>query len=265
MAANLATSLKSENLPKIVEMLSSKDSGVRYWGAIGLLTQGEIGTKAGHAELLKALDDESLIVQVTAAEALGRYGPETDLEKVLAVLTKHCGPDSDPYLAIAAWNALDYLDDRAKSVSDQLRAISPKPNNPPNRAGDYSTALKNKTMADLRRRRSGRSKEKKPKGTTSNEPPPPRLAPEGAALDRLLTQIDQTELPDGYDVRNHQLYVDRRMEALKPEQRGRIGRLWKEKRRLQPKMQNAGITFVRILEYVATDEQPKKPHEGRNR
>ena len=54
-------------------------------------------------------------------------------------------------LAIAAWNALDYLDDRAKSVSDQLRAISPRPNNPPNRAGDYSIPLKNKTMADLRR------------------------------------------------------------------------------------------------------------------
>jgi hypothetical protein len=74
------------------------------------------------------------------------------LEKALAVLTKHCGPDSDPYLAIAAWNALDYLDDRAKSVSDQLRAISPKQNSPPKNAGGYSITLKNKIMADLRRR-----------------------------------------------------------------------------------------------------------------
>ena len=50
------------------------------------------------------------------------------------------------------------------------------------------------------------------------------------------------------------------MEAIKPEQRGRIGRLWKEKRRLQPKMKNAGMSFVRILEYVARGE--KLPDES---
>ena len=74
-------------------------------------------------------------------------------------------------------------------------------------------------------------------------------------LTDLLTRIDQGELPEGYDASNHQPWVDRRMESLKPEQRGRIGRLWKEKRRLQPKMKNAGMSFVRILEYVARGER----------
>ena len=62
----------------------------------------------------------------------------------------------------------------------------------------------------------------------------------------LLTKIDQTELPVGYDSANHQPWVDRRMEALNPKQRGRIGRLWKAKRRLQPKMKNAGMSFVPV-------------------
>ncbi|MCR9200110.1 MAG: sulfatase-like hydrolase/transferase [Planctomycetaceae bacterium] len=89
--------------------------------------------------------------------------------------------------------------------------------------------------------------------------PTPSVAAGVDSTDReladLLTRIDQTELPAGYDVNNHQRWVDRRMEALQPEQRGRIGRLWREKRRLQPKMKNAGMSFVRILEYVARGEE----------
>jgi len=85
--------------------------------------------------------------------------------------------------------------------------------------------------------------------------PAPRSSAEDTALARLLTRIDQTELPEGYDVRKHQAYVDKQMEALKSEQRGRIGKLWKAKRRLQPKMQNVGMSFVRILEYVAGGEK----------
>ena len=95
----------------------------------------------------------------------------------------------------------------------------------------------------------------KAKETTPSNPSSPGLSSGDKKLADLLTRIDQTELPEGYDVSNHQPWVDRRMEALKPEQRGRIGRLWKEKRRLQPKMKNAGMSFVRILGYVADGEK----------
>lgn len=91
--------------------------------------------------------------------------------------------------------------------------------------------------------------------TASKKSPAPRPSAEDAELARLLTRIDQTELPEGYDVQQHQPYVDRRMESLRPEQRQRIGTLWKAKRRLQPKMQNVGMSFVRILEYVASGEK----------
>ena len=91
--------------------------------------------------------------------------------------------------------------------------------------------------------------------STATRPSSSELSPEDKELSKLLTRIDQTELPVGYDVGNHQPWVDRRMESLRPEQRGRIGQLWKEKRRLQPKMENAGMSFVRILEYVARGEK----------
>ena len=94
-----------------------------------------------------------------------------------------------------------------------------------------------------------------PGETTPSHPSSPGLSAEDRELSDLLTRIDQTELPKEYDVSSHQPWVDRRMESLKPEQRGRIGRLWKEKRRLQPKMENAGMSFVRILEYVARGEK----------
>tara|TARA_R110002096_G_scaffold147671_22_gene307830 strand:- start:31763 stop:33646 length:1884 start_codon:yes stop_codon:yes gene_type:complete len=148
-AANLATSLKKKDLPEIANLLDHEDSGVRYWGAIGLLTQEADGVNAGHDKLVSALSDPSLIVQVTAAEALGRYGSEEDLADALPILVKHAQPEADAYLAIAAWNAIDYLDDRASSVVDQLAATSPKPVKVPNRAGNYSTALKTKALADL--------------------------------------------------------------------------------------------------------------------
>jgi len=83
----------------------------------------------------------------------------------------------------------------------------------------------------------------------------PKPAPDDAELEKLLTRIDKAALPAGYDPSKHQAYVDGRMKSLKSQQRGRIGRFWKEKRRLHPNMQNAGMSFVRILEYVATGEK----------
>ena len=86
--------------------------------------------------------------------------------------------------------------------------------------------------------------------------------PLGSPLARLLGRIDRNDLPEGYKPAKHQQYVDRRMEGLSPEQKGRIGQLWKAKERLDPDMPNRGASFVRILEYVADGETP--PGENGN-
>ena len=69
----------------------------------------------------------------------------------------------------------------------------------------------------------------------------------------LLSRIDKNPLPKGYQGSSHQQYVDRVMAGLKPEQRARVGQLWKEKRRLDPNMPNPGASFVKILNHVAGD------------
>lgn len=95
---------------------------------------------------------------------------------------------------------------------------------------------------------------------SSRTRPDTKPAPDDDTLNKLLSAIDQHALPKGYDASKHQAYVDARMKTLSPQQRARIGGLWKEKRRLQPKMKNAGMSFVRILEYVAAGENKTRIH-----
>ena len=74
-------------------------------------------------------------------------------------------------------------------------------------------------------------------------------------LAKLLARIDAQALPAGYDPKNHQEYVDRRMAGLSQAQHARIGQLWKEKRRIDPDMPNRGKSFVRIMECVAENKK----------
>jgi arylsulfatase A len=85
----------------------------------------------------------------------------------------------------------------------------------------------------------------------------PNASAKDADLDKLLKQIEATDLPDGYHGTRHQAFVDEGMSELTSQQRARIGRLWKEKRRLHPKMKNVGGSFVKIMEYVAANKNTK--------
>jgi arylsulfatase A len=87
---------------------------------------------------------------------------------------------------------------------------------------------------------------------------PPKSGPDQPAAGasdtdtaKLLARIDKNNLPEGYQGSRHQAYVDKVMAGLKPQQRQRVGNLWKEKRRLDPDMPNPGASFVRILTHVA--------------
>jgi uncharacterized sulfatase len=149
-AANLATSLQAADLPKIVNLLSDKDSGVRYWGAVGLLAQGKAGVAAGRAELVAALNDQSQSVQIVATEALGRNGNEQEATQARERLLHWANPSRDAYLSLAAWNALDYLDERARPILPQLRELLPEPTYMPVRYGGYGERVKQKTLADMK-------------------------------------------------------------------------------------------------------------------
>lgn len=150
-AAQLATSMKEDKLSDVIKLLEHDDPAVRYWGTIGILCYKEKGYQKAVAKLRAALKDPSPIVQINAAEALGRYGSQEDVNAALQILLKHAAPESDVFLAIWAWNALDYLDEKALPVFDRIKSLSPNPLHAAPRVSKYSVRLKEKVVADLKK------------------------------------------------------------------------------------------------------------------
>ena len=149
-AADLATSLKAEDLPEIVKLLENEESAVRYWGATGLLCHGEAGLKAGHEALVDALEDDCSSVAIVAAEALGRYGSADDLAKALDVIMAHSNVETgNVFEAILATNALDYLDEKAAPRLDEIKALPTKPKGPAPRVDGYVKNILPKIIGDI--------------------------------------------------------------------------------------------------------------------
>jgi arylsulfatase A-like enzyme len=149
-AAQLATSMNAEDLPAIVKLLDHAEPAVRYWGATGLLCHEKAGVEAGHAALTKALGDDCGSVAIMAAETLGRFGSEADLPKALDVLIARANQGTgDVFEAIAACNALDYLDEKAKPRVAEIQALPMKPGQKAERADGYVARLLPDLLAEL--------------------------------------------------------------------------------------------------------------------
>lgn len=149
-AAQLASAGRPEDRAGLVKLLGEGDSGLRYWGAMGLRIQGREGVAAAREELVRALGDVNPSVQIAAAEALGLHGEPGEVAAALDVLLRWVDPARDAFAALAAWNALDAMDERARPVAEKLAAIDPQPvNQPVERIGGYAARLKEKTLADL--------------------------------------------------------------------------------------------------------------------
>ena len=149
-AARLATSQNSDDAPKIAALLDSPDSVIRYWAATGLLTFGQPGFAAGREKLVKALHDDSPMVRIVAAEIVGRHGTDKGLKNAaLATLMELAQPTENTFISMAAWNALDYLDENAQPAANALRKISPDPVDPPRRYGNGVKQLKTATLSGL--------------------------------------------------------------------------------------------------------------------
>ncbi len=149
-AADLATRRAPGDIEAITALLGDKDSGVRYWGAQGLLIHKEAGVKAGRKALRAALLDSSPSVAVIAAEALGRYGKEKDLKPALDTLVKYGNiNESNVFDAILATNAIDYLDEKAASHLDAIKALPTKMDNPTTRTDKYVQSIMPKVVSDI--------------------------------------------------------------------------------------------------------------------
>jgi uncharacterized sulfatase len=134
-AAQLASGMDPGAAPRLAKMLTDRDSGVRYWGAMGLLMRGE-KTVAGHAEALtKALSDSSPAVRIAAGEALGRFGVDGALKAAMDALVPLCHPvQSGAYAAVEALNAVEAIGERARPWIAQILAMPDEDPNAPQRA-----------------------------------------------------------------------------------------------------------------------------------
>ena len=149
--AELSTSGKTGVAGALRAGLDDSDEAVRYWAALGALIRGQAGVKALAQPLRVALSDEDASVRVAAAEALGRYGNEQDAERALGVLAGYADAEKHGiFIAMAALNALDYMEERARPV---LARVSALPKADPEANGRFRAYLPNligKIRADLK-------------------------------------------------------------------------------------------------------------------
>lgn len=127
-AADLASQVRPDAAAALAQACGDSDSAVRYWGVTGLLMLGESGLQAGHDPLTAALADESPYVRIAAAEALGRFGSESDQKASLATLAELGDAGrNNVFVAMAALNAVEALGDRAAGIRSTLSASPPGP------------------------------------------------------------------------------------------------------------------------------------------
>ena len=142
-AAGVASGLKPNVTDELTKAMQDADSGVRYWGVMGILMRGAGEVAKSHAALVKALNDVSPSVRVAAAEALGRYGSEDDVQKALAVLIVLADPVANhSYVAMHALNAIDAMGKKASPLKDRLQALPRSdPNSPERVRTEYTTRM----------------------------------------------------------------------------------------------------------------------------
>ena len=115
--------------------------------------RGAPAVRLTHDELFVLLYDESPNVRIVAAEALGRYGSDADVQAALDVLLMSADLSRRPlFEVVAALNAIDYMDERAAGVRDRLVALPLEDPRAPAPFANYVPRLLEKILADLDRR-----------------------------------------------------------------------------------------------------------------
>ena len=150
-AAGLASSGQADAAPGLTKAMADPDSAVRYWAAMGILIRGADEVQKSAAALRKALDDRAPSVRIAAAEALGRYGTEADLERVVPLLIALANaPEHGSYVSIHALNAIDALGKKASRWKEQILAIPAVDEKSPARVNkEYTTNLLNRLKQTL--------------------------------------------------------------------------------------------------------------------
>ncbi|MBC8328117.1 MAG: sulfatase [Planctomycetes bacterium] len=122
------------------------DPVLGWWGVISLLHEHEASLR--NLSALAAHADPS--IRVLALEALALRGTDEDRAATIPALIALCHPSAEgPWLALAAWNALDHLDALAAPYRGAIESIPIESPLFPARLAPNFPKLRAKTLADL--------------------------------------------------------------------------------------------------------------------
>ena len=148
-AANAATRKGKKATEQLPGLIKSDDSAVRYWAAMGYLIRGKNGVRKGREALVAALKDKSPSVRIIAAEALGRYGRNTEAKRAANVLMQYADPAKNGIcLSMYALNALDVIGEHVnphREAIGKMARIDPKANS---RMRNYANRLIGRILSD---------------------------------------------------------------------------------------------------------------------
>lgn len=148
--AEVASSMRGGVEDRLRAGLGDPDGAVRYWAAMGALMRGGSEVRKLAEPLRAALSDADPAVRVAAGEALGRYGGGEDSGQALEVLADLSNAENHGhFVAMAALNALDYMNDRARPALERIEALPLEPQGLNRRFRAYLPNLVRKIRADL--------------------------------------------------------------------------------------------------------------------
>ena len=120
--AELASSLRSDALPKLREGFGDADSAVRYWSALGHLMRGEKAVRDAAAGLRKLQEDASPYVRIAAAWAVATHGEPADANAALTRLGELASwGRNDVFTAILALAVIDHLGLKAAPLREVVK------------------------------------------------------------------------------------------------------------------------------------------------
>ena len=151
LAADKASGLSPWATKTLINYLRDKDSAIRYWGAMGLLMRGKKGLSMTGKYLEKALHDDSPYVRVVAAEALGKFGNQDQITQAVNTLGQIADPVKNGcFPSLLAMNAIDHLDEKAKSLLPIIESMPQVPEGVDKRFRGYVGRLVKTTTEELK-------------------------------------------------------------------------------------------------------------------
>ena len=142
-AAELASSAGPDSLSRLKALLTDGDAAVRYWAATGVLARARTGVESAAAGLRANLADPAPCARTAAAEALARFGTDSDRTEAVRVLTAQADWSKNDVFAVMA--ALDALCN-VGAGPDAVKGLPEKGSVPDQRYASYVPRL----LEDLR-------------------------------------------------------------------------------------------------------------------